>query len=85
MGWGGLETTKNPEVVPGWGCWGDFYKTKISKINVDFIKKRKKLCIYSRPRNGSTSSTSFLKAAPFEAATMTTPYTLSAFISVSRV
>jgi hypothetical protein len=43
MGWGGLETTKNPEVVPGWGCWGDFYKTKISKINVDFIKKRKKI------------------------------------------
>jgi hypothetical protein len=64
--WGGVgwfsRKPKNPEVVPGWGCWGGFKKTKISKINVYFIKKkRRKLCIYSRPRNGFASSTSFKK------------------------
>jgi hypothetical protein len=44
--WGGVgwfsRKPKNPEVVPGWGCWGGFKKTKISKINVYFIKKKKK-------------------------------------------
>jgi hypothetical protein len=47
--WGGVgwfsRKPKNPEVVPGWGCWGGFKKTKISKINVYFIKKKEENCV----------------------------------------
>ena len=69
-------------MVPGWGCWGGFNKTKISKINVYFIKKDEN-CVSIQGQGTALHPPRVLKNGAIRSCN--DDFTLSAFFGVSSV